>query len=453
MWDSLGRFVQGLRRAINQPFQELNRWQRAARFACDLGRYGARQLKQDRAPQMASALAFRTLFGLAPIMVVTTILIKTIKGPAKIMETVRELLVAAGLDKLQVGAAPGGTGEVPQVASVTLAQWLEDLISQLVHADMSAAGLVGLVVIIYAAIGLMVTIENSFNIIYRAPDGRPWSRRVPLYWFILTISPVVIGLTSYANQMFTGWIGSVDNTWLFFVVAEYVWGFAIAWLFIVTVYTLIPNASVQPRPVMAGALVATILLWVGKNTLGAYLGNAFAINQLYGSLGLVPLFMFWVYLMWLAVLFGLEVSATLQMLHGRSLAEMDPPVARSGLVDPTSVLALVEVISEQFVAGRPVTTRQLATVTTLPLATVTCIVDRLVNDGWLYRVDRPEAAISLARPPEQLKANVFLELGYEMVDRGDQGRSSALLSQLREAQSRAVQGITLSMLVSAPQPS
>ena len=65
----LRRVVRGLRRAINQPFQELNRWQRAARFAYDLGRYGAKQLKEDNATEMASALSFRTLFGLAPILV------------------------------------------------------------------------------------------------------------------------------------------------------------------------------------------------------------------------------------------------------------------------------------------------------------------------------------------------------------------------------------------------
>ena len=447
MWDRLLRFVAGLRRAINQPFQELNRWQRAARFAYDLGRYGARQLKQDRAPQMASALAFRTLFGLAPILVVTTIMIKAIKGPAAIMLVLREMLEAAGLDKLQVAAAPGAGGEAVSEEVVTLAEWLENLTSQLVNTDMSAAGLVGLVVIIYAAIGLMVTIENSFNIIYRAPDGRAWSRRVPLYWFILTISPILIGLTSYVNQEFTGWIGDV-HAW--HVVAKFVWGFAIAWLFIVAIYMLIPNANVQSQPAVAGAFVATMLLWLGKNTLGAYLGNAFSINQLYGSLGLVPLFMFWVYLMWLAVLFGLEVSATLQMLHGRSIAEMDPPVARSGLADPTSVLAMVEVISENFVAGRPVTVTKLAEVTSLPSATVKNVVDRLVQDNWLHRIDRPDAAISLARPLDQMSANAFLQLGYDMVDHGDQGRASALVNQLRNAQRQAVEGITLSMLVTQP---
>lgn len=447
MWNCLRKLLAGFRRAINEPFQELNRWQRAARFAYDLGRYGARQLKQDRAPQMASALAFRTLFGLAPILVVTTILIKNIKGPDVILDTVHRILVAAGLDQLHVGSVPGDDGRIGE--SVTLAKWLEDLTRQLVNTDMSAVELVGLAVIIYAAIGLMVTIENSFNIIYRAPDGRAWSRRIPLYWFILTISPIMIGLTSYMNQMISVWINSLPAWNVLLVAAKYAWGFGLIWLLIVAVYSLIPNSNVKLQPACVGAFVTTLLLWLGKNTLGAYLGNVFAINQLYGSLGLVPLFMFWVYLMWLAVLFGLEVSAILQTLEGRSLDQMDPPREPIGLTDPTGVLTMIEVISEQFVRGKVITPEQLAETTAIPLRTVNQVIDRLVQEGWLHRVSPPEGAISLAQPLDQMEASVFLQLGHEMACPGDRVRTSALTQQLRDAQQRVTDGITLSMLIPA----
>ena len=59
-----------LKRVITHPQEELTRWQMTVRFAYDLGRYGAAQLKRDRAPQMAAALSFRTLFGLLPVLVV-----------------------------------------------------------------------------------------------------------------------------------------------------------------------------------------------------------------------------------------------------------------------------------------------------------------------------------------------------------------------------------------------
>ncbi|MCA9212285.1 MAG: hypothetical protein KDB27_04405 [Planctomycetales bacterium] len=43
---------------------------------------------------------------------------------------------------------------------------------------------------------------------------------------------------------------------------------------------------------------------------------------------------------------------------------------------------------------------------------------RFVRDAWLHRVSRPEGAKSLARRLNQMKDNVFLEIGYEMIDRG-----------------------------------
>ena len=81
------------------------------------------------------------------------------------------------------------------------------------------------------------------------------------------------------------------------------------------IYKLVPNTTVTIRSALAGAFVSALLLELGKRFLDLYLGKAFAVSQLYGSLGLVPLFMFWVYLMWLAVLFGLEVCAMLQGLR------------------------------------------------------------------------------------------------------------------------------------------
>ena len=441
----LKQMASWLGRAVTQPRDELNRWQRAARFAYDLSRHGARQLREDRAPQMAAALAFRTLFGLAPVLIVATIVVKAVKGSAALLASFRDLLVAVGLDKIQiVSLSESGT------TAQTLAEWLEHLVGQLASTNLAAIGWVGFAVIIYAANSLLVTIEKSFNVIYRAPEGRPWTRRVPLYWFLLTISPAFLGLASYYNNQFDTWVASVDTWQWLLVAARTVWSFGFAWLFMFAVYKLVPNSTVSIRPAMTGALVAAALLEFGKHSLGAYLQGAFSINQLYGSLGLVPLFMFWVYLMWLAVLFGLQVSATLQMLPGRTLEEIDRQRAHMGLVDPASVLNVMEVAAEHFLAGRVGTGAHVAEATGLPERVVTTIIERLVGEGWLHRLQRPEGAFSLAKPPDQMEADQFIELGYRMLDEASHGRRSCLSQRLRDAQKSLANGMTLAALVGAP---
>jgi len=209
-------------------------------------------------------------------------------------------------------------------------------------------------VVIYAAIGLMTTIENAFNTIYRAHEGRPWTRRVPLYWFLLTVSPIAIGLAAWLNGQFSQLQASISGPWLVSA-ASVLWSCLFGWALMLAVYMLVPNAAVRFRPAALGALVTVILIEIGKRVLGATLTNAFSISQLYGSLGLIPLFMFWTYLMWLAVLFGLQVSAMLQMLHGRRLEEFERRREVLGLVEPGALITVMEMIARRFAAGRPTT--------------------------------------------------------------------------------------------------
>jgi membrane protein len=85
-------FIQWLRRVVTQPHQELDRWQRAARFTYDLARAGGRQLGRDRAPQMAAALAFRSLFALVPVLVVGMVVVKGFGGTESFRPSTKEVI-------------------------------------------------------------------------------------------------------------------------------------------------------------------------------------------------------------------------------------------------------------------------------------------------------------------------------------------------------------------------
>ncbi len=437
---------QWLRRAVTQPREELGRWERAARSAYELGRYGARQLEKDRAPQMAAALAFRTLFSLAPVLVVTTIMVKAFRGSDAIARSFGELLSALGLDTIYIANVAGETGDQN---SITLATWLQELVAELMNMNLTALTWVGLALILYAAIGLMVTIENSFNLIFRAPEGRSWINRILLYWFILTMSPAMLGLATYVHDGFTDWIASVPTWQWLLVTARTIWGFCLAWLMMLMVYVLLPNCTVRFRPAIIGSFIATLLLAVGRHSLGAYLGGAFSINQLYGVLGLVPLFMFWVYLMWLAVLFGLQVAATLQALRGRDIAELAPPQNRSELIEPSSVLTIMEVVAEKFTQGKSITDQEIANSLSLPANVVDRILEQLIQDGWVHRLQSPEGSISLAQPPDQIRAEDVMKTGFGMIDDSRaSGRVSSKLNELREAQREVVRDQSLASLMS-----
>ncbi len=431
-----------LRRVITQPFDELDRWQRAVRFSYELGLVGARQLRNDRAQHMAGSLSFRTLFSLLPVLVVATLMVKGMIGMDRFMVMAEEMLASIGLDNIRVIPA-----SEPGQRSQTLSVWLKELFGQAAEVDLAAVHWIGIALTIYASLSLMVTIENCLNVIVRAPVGRSWGRRVPLYWFVLTVSPLAVVVWYFINSQFDMWIATVE-AWQWLAHVFWLgWNLFFAWLLLLAVYMLIPNTQPNIRPAAAGAAVAACLLVMGLRGLGAYLNYGFMVGQLYGSLGLIPLFMIWVYLMWLSVLFGLEVAAILQALPGRQLEELERERKTESLVDPAAVVAVMEVIGRRFVEGQPTTLIKVCEMTGLPELTTSKMFSGLVLENLLHRLDGPTDTVTLARPPDLITGVELLEVAFRLVDLRQPSEGSKLLDRLRQAQRDLVKTKSLAGLL------
>lgn len=438
-------FILWLRRVVTQPHQELDRWQRAARFAYDLGRAGARQLGRDRAPQMAAALAFRSLFALVPVLIVGMVAVKGFGGSESFLPSTKEVFDSLGLSDVRVASATT-TATTSTDQPENLAEWLETLVGQAADVNVSAVGWIGAALIVYAAISLVVTIENSFNIIYRAPEGRSWMRRIPLYWFALTIGPVALAVAWYLDTYVADWIESVVATGSLLFVAGILWNVIAIWAVLMVAYLLMPNTWVDPRAAAIGASVSAILLVAGKQLLSAYIANAFAISQLYGSLGLVPLFMYWVYLMWLIILFGVEVSSTLQSLHGEDLDTVKERNASTGLLDPAVVIIVMQIVAGQFRDNLTTTANEIAQQISLPDDTVTNILEQLASNHIVNRVEGKTRSYALARPAEEIGTAELIEIGFHMADAGTHDQTASIVHKLRAAQTIAMQEMTLADL-------
>ncbi len=442
--------IQWFRQAVSQPRDELDRWEAATRFAYDLCRYGARQLRQDRAPQMAAALAYRTLFSLLPVLVVGTLLVRALGGFESFKARLAEYFQYQGWNEYEVTGVPAGEGTFG--AGESLSEWLLGLLETVQDINLAAITWVGLALVIYATLGLMVTIENSFNNIYRASEGRSWARRMPIYWTVLTLGPAALAGAVYAGNQFDAMIG--DGGWWTLIRATSVaWNFLALWIVMFVIYKLLPNTEVAYRPALIGAFVASLLVEIGRRTLGLYFEHAVSFSQLYGSLGLIPVFMFWVYVMWLLVLFGLEVSAALQMLGGRRLDEVEQNRRNViGMVDPASVIVVVQVIADRFDKGNTCGLAHLAEHTGLAERTLRPILDRLTEEGIVHRVEASNLTVTLARPPEQIEAERLISLGFDLATFSQSTPGKAIVERMRTAQREAVSSMSLATLIGSSAP-
>jgi membrane protein len=311
---------------------------------------------------------------------------------------------------------------------MSVGTWLEEMISRFGTIDLETLGLVGLAGMIYASVAMLVTVEDCFNTIYRAPQGRSWLRRMPIYWTVLTVGPIGIALLLVVDGHVGRWIASVEARAGLIHVLGIIWSVGIITVMLLGTFVLLPNTHVSWRSAIGGALVSAVLLHIGKVGLAAYVNNAFSFSHLYGPLGFVPVLMLWTYAMWICILFGVEVAALVQRLGGRhELEEMDRIRPRSALLDASSVLLLMEVVAEGFEAGRAVPIGTLVEETGLPEPVAVEVLDKLAAEGFVHEVAGAEPAYALARPPEAISAESLVEFGHGLLhDRRGRRRSAAV---------------------------
>ncbi|MBL9150387.1 MAG: YihY family inner membrane protein [Phycisphaerae bacterium] len=400
--------------------------------AADIATFCLRHLREDRAPQIASALAFRTLFGLVPVLVVVTLIAKAALGES-FLPTIERFFQSLGLNTVSISVA---AGDGTTASSIGLDAWLMQLVGFANTLNIAALGFTGFLLVALSAIWILVTIEDAFNVIYRSQVGRSWMRRILVYWFVLTVGPLLLGALPWALAKFA-WVDDVVKGWsILETILRVLGSVSVIWLVLLGAYLTIPTARVSFRPALIGSFVGAVLIQIGKATFGLYLSKAFGVSALYGSLGLIPLFMFWVYMMWLVILFGAEVAALLQAFRGRARME-DAPAHPDG----ASTLRALEHVAERFGDGRTSTIAEVATVSRLPLSQASLIVDILEDAGLVRRLDErvdeePSDAITMARPADAIRVADVLRATWTALDRTDP--PTPLETKLRDAQLSAL---------------
>jgi YihY family inner membrane protein len=278
-----------------------------------------RWIAVDRASQMASALAYRTLLGMLPVLVVATLVFKAVAGD-RFSVMVSDALIGLGLDKMQVN--PPGASGANGATTIGLDVWLKGVIEDAAKLDLSGLGWVGAAALMFSAVWVVATVEDCFNIICRTERGRSWPRRVVTYWFALTAGPLLLAMVPLVNGFVEHAADQLPHwSWLLWSVRA-AWSMLVLWALMLAVYLTVPSESPRFHAAAAGALVSAIGLEIARSFLHFYISRTLSLSLVYGSLGLVPVFMFWMYVIWMIVLVGLQVAVLWDALARRGLQNL-----------------------------------------------------------------------------------------------------------------------------------
>jgi membrane protein len=172
----------------------------------------------------------------------------------------------------------------------------------------------GTVALVIVALLLMHRIENAFNRIWRVTAVRNLGSRIAMYWAVLTLGPLALGASAALSVQplleIAGVDGNVGVAWREAGI------FLLVWLVFSMVFLLVPNRSVRMSHAAIGALLSALLFEVGKSAFVAWVSNA-SYNALYGALATIPVFLFWIYLVWTFVLMGASLAASLTTFNDR----------------------------------------------------------------------------------------------------------------------------------------
>jgi membrane protein len=225
-------------------------------------------------------------------------------------------------------------------------------------------------------------------------------------------------------------------------------------------YLMIPNTRVRMKPALVGAFVAAFAWEIGKWLFTWYVISTVPYAELYGSLAIIPLFLFWLYINWLIILFGLELAATVQHMPGRMLAEQEHSRHEGRvLCDPQVVLPLMTLVGQAFGEGKSRSVEDLARKLHLPVDVASQLCLKLEQNGLLNRVEAGRGGptrFALGRPPERISVPRLLELGRS-ITAGPAAKTAklpggAFLEQLASAQLEVAEEATLATVLELDAP-
>lgn len=242
----------------------------------------------DECLQRASALAFATLLALVPVAAVSFFFLTKLEAFGEIEDKIRDFII--------LNLVPTRTDEVRQY----LVQYTQNV---------RVLGIFGITALIVIAIFLFNTIETTFNAIWHVKKRRPFLGKLTSLWTVLTLTPILIGISFYAAIKLSAQSdGLLMPAWF----VPYLLNIVAFWF----AYQFIPYTSVRIHAAVVAAIVAGILWEIAKGGFNWYIGNVATFSQIYGSLGTIPVFLLWLYLTWVIVLLGTELAYAIQYPHG-----------------------------------------------------------------------------------------------------------------------------------------
>jgi membrane protein len=294
-----------------------------------------------------------------------------------------DVVTAATLNTLPPPAGLQAAATGSPAAKVEVNPELVELIDGFIAGSRNGAvGAVGAITLIIIVLQLFTSIENAFNDIWGVHRGRSWLMRIVYYWTILTLGAVVFfaavtGLS--AGAFFNAFAERIPlGHELVHLLQLLIPSLSVLLLMAVLTlfYRHIPNTHVNWQAAFIGAVVVAALLVLNNYLAFLYFRRVILSKSLYGSLGILPILMVGLYVFWLFVLLGGQVSYAVQNVRFRNSQVVWNSLAES-MRERLSLIVLLTVCRRFHQCLPPCTASQLGAMLNVPTQLLNECINRL----------------------------------------------------------------------------
>jgi len=352
---------------------------RPVRFVFRVSYLFYKELRDDKAFIRAAGMAYATLIAMVPMLV----LVFGVLGAAGVLQDPAEQ--QAVYDAL-FGAFFGDVKEIREA----LLPFLSDI-------DFKALGVASTAALLFVAARLFLMVEQAYSDIFEVEIDRWLTGRVLNFYFAITAVPLVtvVALEAAWRMGLDGWNSPMVS--------------ALQFALLLGALKFFPCTVVRWGPAILGAFTSWALLEVGGRGFSwyiqwSYTSPDYPLRAFYGSLILIPVFLFWLYLLWLIVLLGVEVAHVAQNYGSlvdaeEQAAERERRKLRSPSID--NAFEILAHIARQWASGSgPAGLDLLGEHVDIPMRDIREIAIVLDEAGLLVET---ESGWMLSRPPDQIQ--------------------------------------------------
>ncbi|QCD52330.1 MULTISPECIES: YihY family inner membrane protein [unclassified Campylobacter] len=245
-------------------------------------------IKDKQLLHYASSLSFHTMLSIIPVLLISFSIFTQMPSFSVYYGKIKEFIFSSLLPSNQE----------------MITEHIETFLQ-----NSSALGVLGLGAIIFTSIMFFMDYEYVINKIMKS-EGRNFWSSLSVYWTLITLAPIGLGLSFYLSNMLQNLLNSNSYTnWINFLS---IFPYLIIWAIFCITYLISVSRPIAIRNALFSSFIASLIWYFGKNIFVFYAVNNKTYLSIYGSFSVVLLFFLWVYVSWIIFLYGVKLCSFLE---------------------------------------------------------------------------------------------------------------------------------------------